>query len=404
MPKSTESVNIVGAGIVGSALAYFLAQSPIRRNITLIDRSFVSLLGSTGIAPGFIGQFNESQVLTKLAIDTVSEYVKIPGGFDRVGGLEIAFQFAGIQRLKARCEDAKKLGLEAKMLSIQEAHALAPELVNRDGYGAAVFFPSDGTANAVRVATWYQEEAKKCGVNFVEADVQKLTTTEGCISGVEILENGSTRHLTADKVILTTGIWAQGLSSDLTFPIPVIPVGHPYMHGQRHSILPHKLPFVRWPEHHVYSRDHGTNFGIGSYDHQPVGYKPDMNAKGDWIEGFKQPLKFATGLLPPAAAEEFKDGNSFNGVFSMTPDNMPLAGKVDSVEGLYMAVAVWVTHAAGTAKFLTSVIQGEDVDEDTRSALHPERFQGQDFAELEEKSLLGYNSIYKTVKSGPEPS
>ncbi|KAF4331995.1 sarcosine oxidase [Fusarium beomiforme] len=402
MSKQTESVTIAGAGIVGSALAYFLSsQSSTPRSITLVDRSFTSLLGSTGIAPGFVGQFNESEILTKLAINTVSEYVKIPGGFDRVGGLEIAFQDAGIQRLKARCEDAKKLGLDARMLSIKEAHALAPELVNEDGEGEAVFFDKDGTANAVRIATWYQEEARKLGVNLVEADVKQLTISDGRVTGIDIVERETSRHLTADKVILTTGIWAQGLSSDLPFPVPVIPVGHPYMHAQPHDPLPHKIPFVRWPEHHVYARDHGTNFGIGSYDHAPIGYKPDTTAKGEWVDWFKQPLDFATGLLPPATAAEFKHGNSFNGVFSMTPDNMPLAGKVESMDGLYMAVAVWVTHAAGTAKFLTRVIDGETVDEKTKEALHPERFRGEDFAVLEEKSLTGYNSIYKTVKSGP---
>ncbi|KAF9784194.1 hypothetical protein IL306_008122 [Fusarium sp. DS 682] len=358
MLEPAESVTIVGAGIVGSSLAYFLSQSSTPRSITLIDRSFESLLGSTGIAPGFVGQFNESEILTNLAIDTVSEYLKIPGGFDRVGGLEIAFQDAGIQRLKTRCEDAKKLGLEARMLSIKEAHALAPELVNKDGEGEAVLFEKDGTANAVRITTWYQEEARKCGVNFVEAEVKQLTISKGRVTGIDVLEKEISRHFKTDKAILTTGIWAQGLSLKLPFPVPVIPVGHPYMHARPHDPLPHKIPFVRWPEHHVYARDHGTNFGIGTYDHAPIGYKPDTTAKGEWVDWFKQPLDFATGLLPPAAAGEFNDGNHFNGVFSMTPDNMPLAGKVESVEGLYMAVAVWVTHAAGTAKFLTRVIDG----------------------------------------------
>jgi sarcosine oxidase len=399
MSQPAESVIIVGAGIVGSSLAYFLSELPTSRKITLIDRSFTSLLGSSGIAPGFIGQFNESEVLTKLAIDSVSEYVKIPGGFDRVGGLEIAFEEAGIQRLRSRCQDAEKLGLPAKMMSIEEAHRLAPNLVNESGAGSALFFSDDGTANAVRITTWYQEEARKNGVTFVEADVQRLLISQSSITGVETIENGSTSQLNADKVILTTGIWAQGLTSALEFPVPVIPVGHPYMHGQTHDPLPHKLPFVRWPEHHVYARDHGTNFGIGSYDHQPIGQKPSNSATGEWVDWFKQPLKFATGLLPPAAAAEFKDGRMFNGVFSMTPDNMPLAGQVGSVEGLYTAVAVWVTHAAGTARFLTDVIDGKDVDEKRVTALDPERFRGQNFAELEEKSLQGYNSIYKTVKS-----
>ncbi|KAG4285834.1 sarcosine oxidase [Fusarium proliferatum] len=399
MSQPTESVIIIGAGICGSSLAYSLTQSSTPRTITLIDRSFTTLLGSSGIAPGFIGQFNESEILTKLAIDTVSEYVKIPGGFDRVGGLEIAFQDEGIQRLKARCEDAKKLGLDARILSIKEAHGLAPELVNEDGQGQAVFFEKDGTANTVRITTWYQQEAKKRGVNLVEADVKQLAISDRRVTGIDVIENGTSRHLTATKVIITTGIWAQGLSSNLPFPVPVIPVGHPYMHAKPHEPLLHQSPFVRWPEYHVYARDHGTNFGIGSYDHAPIAYKPGTSAKGNWVDWFKQPLDFATGLLPPAAAREFQDGNYFNGVFSMTPDNMPLAGKVNSVEGLFMAVAVWVTHAAGTAKFLARIVDGEEVEGKTKEALDPERFRGQDFAELEEKSLTGYNSIYKTVKS-----
>ncbi|CEI40061.1 hypothetical protein FVEN_g2312 [Fusarium venenatum] len=397
--STTESVIIVGGGIVGSSLAYFLSKSRIHRSITIIDRSFTSLLGSSGIAPGFIGQFNESEVLTKLAIDTVSEYVKVPGGFDRVGGLEIAFKDEGINRLKTRCKEAEKLGLPAAMLSMEEARKLAPDLVKESAAGSALFFSSDGTANAVKITTWYQDEARKNGVNFVEADVQKLSISDGRITGVFIKENDTTKQLNANKVILTTGIWAQGLTSNLEFPVPVIPVGHPYMHGQTRDPQPHKLPFVRWPEHHVYCRDHGKNFGIGSYDHAPIGQKPRESATGSWVDWFEQPLKFATDLLPPAAADVFKDSRKFNGIFSMTPDNMPLAGKVKSIDGLYMSVAVWVTHGAGTSKFLVDIIDGKEVDNKTIEALDPERFRGQDFSELEQKSLQGYNSIYKTVQS-----
>ncbi|OBS19121.1 hypothetical protein FPOA_10845 [Fusarium poae] len=251
---NTESVIIVGSGIVGSSLAYFLSKSPTTRSITIIDRSFTSLLGSSGIAPGFIGQFNESEVLTKLAVDSVSEYVKIPGGFDRVGGLEIAFKDEGINRLKTRYKDAEKLGLPAAMTSMEEAHKLAPDLVKESAAGSALFFGSDGTANAAKITTWYQDEARKNGVKIVEADVQKLSISDSRITGVFIKESDTIQQLSANKVILTTGIWAQGLTSELDFPVPVIPVGHPYMHAQTRCPLPHKIPFVRWPEHHIYAK------------------------------------------------------------------------------------------------------------------------------------------------------
>ncbi|KAK1730457.1 FAD dependent oxidoreductase [Colletotrichum acutatum] len=424
MSESHETIVIVGAGIVGSALAHFLSSSSsssstTQRAITLIDRSFGPLLGSTGHAPGFVGQFNESPVLTKLAIDSVSEYTKIPGGFDTVGGLEIAFQPAGFERLRARCAAAAQRGLDAEMLSLDKAHILAPELVREQredssGAGAAVFFPTDGTADACKITSFYQASAKKAGVKLLQSSVEKLLfTSDGRIKGVQVLNLGSVQQLEADKVILTTGIWARDLCRDLPFPVPVIPVGHPYMHARARRPLPVRedsksLPFVRWPEHHVYARDHGARYGIGSYDHPPVGCAPnaeDGTAIGVWIPDFRQTLEAARKLLPPATAAEFEEdasenqskSRSFNGIFSMTPDNMPLAGAVRSVPGLYMAVAVWVTHAAGTAKFLTGLVNGEGADQETLEALEPERFAGRDFATLEEESLCGYNSIYKTV-------
>ncbi|KAK1983550.1 FAD dependent oxidoreductase [Colletotrichum cereale] len=398
MSEHAETVIIVGAGIVGSALAHFLSSSPTSRQITIIDRSFGPLVGSTGHAPGYVGQFNESEVLTKLAVETVSEYTKIPGGFDAVGGLEIAFQPAGVKRLKSRWTSAEQRGLPAEMLSIERAHALAPELVQESDAGMAVWYPSDGTADACRITSFYREEAKKSGVQLLQRDVKKLVVRGGRVDGVEIVDGDSVKQLNADKVIIATGIWAQDLCSDLDFPVPVIPVGHPYMHGQPRNPLPRKLPLVRWPEHHVYARDHGDRYGVGSYNHEPLGCKSNNGtAIGSWVKDFEQTLRSATELLPPATGEEFDQGASFNGIFSMTPDNMPLAGAVQSAPGLHVAVAVWVTHAAGTAKFLTRVIDGEDVGQETRTALDPERFKGQDFAKLEEKSLIGYNSIYNTV-------
>ncbi|KAL0937079.1 Dimethylglycine oxidase (FAD dependent oxidoreductase) [Colletotrichum truncatum] len=394
MSQPPETIIIVGAGIVGSALAYYLSSSDTTRNIKLVDRSFLPLLGSTGHAPGFVGQFNESEVLTKLAIETVSEYTKIPGGFENVGGLEVAFQPEGVRRLESRCASALKLNLSAEILSIEKAHTLAPTLVRESQSGTALFFPTDGTANATKITSFYQNEAKSSGVHLIQGDITGLVSSAGRITGVKISKEGSDEMFNADKVILTTGIWAQDLCQGFDFPMPVVPVGHPYLYGKARDSLPQKIPFVRWPEYHTYARDHGGRYGLGSYDHAPTGCKPQNGtAIGEWIADFNTPLKSAIDLLPEATAEEFSNGESFNGIFSMTPDNMPLAGPVRSIEGLYMAVAVWVTHAAGTAKFLTRLIDNANVDQGTKAALDPERFKGQDSVTLEEKSLAGYNSI-----------
>ena len=92
--------------------------------------------------------------------------------------------------------------------------------------------------------------------------------------------------------------------------------------------------------------------------------------------------------------------SSINGIFALTPDNLPLVGEVGTVPGLYMAAAVWVTHAAGAAKFLVQMIEGQAADSQLTADLDPMRFQGEDANSLAEKALSSYNHIYKTIQNG----
>ncbi|KAL4968314.1 NAD(P)/FAD-dependent oxidoreductase [Aspergillus stella-maris] len=385
-----SDIVIVGGGIVGSALAYFLSSSS-EQKITLVERSFGKLKGSTGYAPGFIGQFNESEVLTRLAIDSVEEYTKIPNGFDHVGGLEIAASKAGVERLQWRLESARERGLEGELISAQKAAQMAPDLVKGDNK-QALYFPSDGTANPTTITAFFQSEAAKKGVELVEGNVTEIRQGDGKVEGV----NTTAGYIEASKVVLATGIWAQNLC-DFGIPIPIIPVAHPYMYGEHHEPKAYKSPFVRYPEHHVYVRDHGSFFGLGSYDHKPLAERPEDKAVGGWVGDFDRTLDRALQFIPEKT--KLAPREKFNGIFSMTPDNMPLVGSIPEVEGLYMAAAVWVTHAAGSAKFLTKMLSGEDVDEAVRKALDPTRFVGQDSERLERESLNCYNSIYSTHES-----
>ncbi|KAF3346907.1 hypothetical protein VdG2_04649 [Verticillium dahliae VDG2] len=316
--KPPQTVVIVGGGIVGSALAHFLCISNVNRQITVVDRSLSPLVGSTGHAPGFIGQFNDSEVLTRLAMATVSEYRKIPGGFDAVGGLEVAHSTSGVERLRSRQSKAAALGLPAQLMSVRQASQMAPDLVRSSDTesGAALSFSSDGTADANCITAYFQHSAKANGAQFVEAEVRRLMIADGRTTGVELGDVSSSRQLIADVVILATGVWAQALlareqqhqqqqhdhqiADGSPLPVvPVVPVGHPYLHGEPRPALGRKMPFVRWPEHHVYARDHGDRYGLGTYDHQPLECKlTNGTAIGDWVQGFDAPLTAATSLVP----------------------------------------------------------------------------------------------------------
>ncbi|KAL4864544.1 hypothetical protein BDV12DRAFT_205627 [Aspergillus spectabilis] len=379
MAQRTSDIVIIGGGIVGAALAYFLTLSDDGKKVTVIDRAFEQLKGSTAYAPsGFVGQFNESEVLTRLAIDSVKEYLKIPGALDRVGGLEVATSNAGLEKLNWRLTTAKERGLEAELISAQRAAELAPDLVKPDNV-AALHFPGDATANPTVIAAFFQSEARARGAELLEADVSQIHRADGRVTGVTT----SAGFIEARTVILATGIWAQNLA-DFDIPVPVIPVAHPYMYGKNQEPKPYKSPFVRYPEYHIYARDHGPFFGLGT-------------ALGNWVDEFDTTLDRALKLIPEKT--DLVAREKLNGIFSMTPDNMPLVGEIPAAKGLYMAAAVWITDAAGSAKFLTQLLRGETVEAAVKKALDPTRFQGRDLGSLEQESLHCYNSIYSTHES-----
>ncbi|WVR06173.1 hypothetical protein IAU60_003203 [Kwoniella sp. DSM 27419] len=389
----SDRILIVGSGIVGSCLAAFLAPS-LGPDVILLDRDIRGLPGSTGHAPGFVGQFNEIPTLTELARRSVVYYQLREGrGFDTVGNLEVG------PGLEARAAAALAAGFEARLLEKQETLEIAPGFVRPDTLEvegpAAILFPGDGTAKAIELTHAVQDDAKAAGAVFIGADVLGVSTAD---AGVHTVTT-SLGELQVGRVVLCTGIWASQLLPKLEHS--VVSVAHPYSYSTPHEVRQKETPFIRWPAKHVYARDHGTEDGLGSYAHAPIKLargEHTHSAYGEWDDSFDQVLEDGYALLPDAVAGTFKGGRKFNGLFSVTPDGLPLVGQVD--QGVYCAVGIWVTHAAGSAQLLADQLLGraKDADKTLREALDPKRFEGhtsvEALAELEQRALAKYNDIY----------
>ncbi|KAI4742426.1 FAD dependent oxidoreductase [Aureobasidium sp. EXF-12298] len=388
---------IIGAGIVGSSLACFLFESTHKANILVLDRSLSTIAGSTGYAPGFIGQYNERPSLTKLAIESVRDYAKLATGFARNGGLEIASTDAGIKMLHSRLEACRKTGLSARLLDEGEIKALDLPIADLSSATKALFFPDDGVAEPKLLCSAYRDMAASNGVSFKEASVSEIAVEGNTITGV-ILKNGEL--LPCQKLVLATASLLQRSSA---IPcMPVVPVSHPYVYAKDRQYDVPPTPFMRWPESHVYSRDHGSRYGVGTYDHPPqkVARLGDT-ATVPWSnETFNPAMTRAiSSRFTPGAglSQEAPFGaEKVGGVFSVTPDNMPLLGPVAGIHGLWMAVAIWVTHAAGCARMLEKMMLGKAYDEEIARDLDPARFAGGNAEELERTALKQYNDIYNT--------
>ena len=150
------------------------------------------------------------------------------------------------------------------------------------------------------------------------------------------------------------------------------------MHGPLRAPARARTPFVRWPEQHVYARDHGNRWGVGSYAHAPIPVDVEDFGSGAelaWRADFDEVISDAMALLP--RPQRFQVASRLNGVFSMTADNLPLLGPVEQAPGLWVAQALWVTHAAGAARSLAQTMTGQPPAVTGLVALRPDRFAAQ---------------------------
>ncbi|KFX96512.1 hypothetical protein O988_05273 [Pseudogymnoascus sp. VKM F-3808] len=275
MSSPQTNLIIIGAGVVGSALAHTLSSNP---SLSITVLSPPSHTTSTSLAPGLVGQLNALPALTTLAKTSVKAYLTLPpGAFSAVGGLEIASTPEGIEILEERLKLAHAAGLEAKLLSSDEAAKLAPQFVKPDEISKGLYFPTDGVAEPSRIVDAFQSSALANGATFLPTTALSIQRANGIVTGVTT----PTGTLPASKVIVATGIWSPALLEDLLH-LPVIPVAHPYLHGPSRAVREKESPFVRWPEKGVYARDHGECDGFGTYEHVPVAVPAEESAKKEW--------------------------------------------------------------------------------------------------------------------------
>lgn len=380
MPPSQRIV-IIGAGIVGTNLADELVSRGCD-DITVVEQGPLQMPGgSTSHAPGLVFQTTGSKTMSQLAQYTVEKLHSLKdddskGCFNPVGGLEVATTPARLEELKRRHGYASSWGVESRLLGVDECMAIYPHL-NRDLVLGGLHTPTDGLAMAARATQLLIERTRKAGVRYLASTpVTSIEQTAGRrVTGVRTPRG----TIPADTVISCAGFWGVEVGAMIGVSIPLLPLAHQYakttsvpaLAGRDINSLPNAhnaaFPILRHQDQDLYYREHGDQYGIGYYGHRPIpvnaaslGTTKDVDEKNmpSRLEFTKQDFdpawKASQDLLPALRQTEIADG--FNGVFSFTPDGGPLVGQPPSVEGFYVAEAVWVTHSAGVARALAEIL------------------------------------------------
>lgn len=388
---------IIGAGIVGCALGVALVRRGYK-DFVIVDRASVDApVGSTGHAPGLLAQISASAELTALARRSVALYSEVPHArpaFSPVGSIEVARNEATMRRFADKLRRGEQAGIAAQLLTPRDIERLMP-LVDASGLVGGVFVPGDGVLDARRALRGLADEIRAAGVPIREGTaVRGFVRKGGRLAAVQT-ETGA---IACGRAVVAAGLWGASLLQAADIALPLHPVQHPYLTTEPLAALRGRteeasLPLVRDLDHLTYYRQHGECMGYGWYNHAPLAADATRMATAELPypeDAFQAALRL--DLLP--VLRETPVRHRLNGVFSMTPDGLPLLGPLRQLPGLWSAEAVWVTHAGGVAEVMADLLLAGRTSLLDASRLDANRFASLDGAAGQDRSLRLYNDIY----------
>lgn len=366
-PPASARVVIVGGGIVGCSVAYHLARAGWK-DVVLLEQGRLSG-GTTWHAAGMVGQLRASNSMTQINRYSAALYPELEKetghdvGWVRTGGLTLATTPARMTQLRRTAAMAEVFGVEAHLVSPAEARALWPLIQIGDVLGA-VQLPGDGRVIPGECTVALAKGALRHGAAlFDEVRVSGLRTRPAAHGRVRVtgvtLDDGS--EVSAEWVVLASGMWARQLGLGIGVDLPLYPVEHHYVLSEPIAGAGRDLPCARDPDAAIYFRtlDDGS-IKLGAFQWRS---KP-------WAIGDTVPPDFAFGLLdddwatfaePWAAGKhripalrEARFPKFVNGPESFTPDNNFLMGPPALTEGLFVLAgfnSVGIASAGGVGKF-----------------------------------------------------
>ncbi|ASB64143.1 Dimethylglycine dehydrogenase [Bacillus velezensis] len=206
--KMHFDVVIIGAGIMGASLSYYLTKLGLK-NIALCEQGIPPGNGATHKSGGFIRIFHENEWYTKRAVESYDTYAdwgnKIGGscGFKKTGFSFITDSTRSDQ-LRANAKKVNRYCSQVSVLSPDEFQQFQPDF-SLEGIGAIVYEPNGGYADPAKTALTFIKQSEKKGMKLLEGvKVERILHHRKKITGIQT-NIGSIR---ADKYVVANNIWA----------------------------------------------------------------------------------------------------------------------------------------------------------------------------------------------------
>lgn len=348
-------VVVIGAGAVGTSVAYHLAVRGVR--CALLERETIAA-GATGRAAGgvrlqFADELNVQIMLRSVAaFERFHEEVGVPIGFRQCGYVLLADSHAMLRAFRDALAIQRRLGVPSREVAPDELGDLVPGCATDDLLGG-VYCPRDGRALPEAVAQGYARAAASRGAMILQGcTVKRVLIEAGRVVGVRTSDGA----IAADAVVCAAGPASRDLAASVQLELPVF--------GRRRWL------FWAPPRRDVTSLPFTIDVGSGFYVHADDGGTIFGGRSGDLADV----AHVATRRLPEMV--DLEVGGGWWGDYDMSPDNNALVGASDAVEGFYYATGFsghGFMQAPAIGEHLAQRVCGESVSLDL-AALDVARF------------------------------
>jgi len=331
-PRTAGAV-IIGGGVVGCSIAYHLARRGLT-DVLVLERDAVGSGTTSKAAGGIRAQFaTEAEIRFSLESIRVFERFEdefgVDPGYRKIGYLFLISDPADLRGYETRIALQRRLGVDVRVLTPDEAQKLVPAL-RVDDLVAAVWGPEDGLAGPAEVTSGFARRARELGVRIaegvrvtaIEGDgdrVRGVTTTDGAVS--------------APLVINAAGPAATAVARLAGVDVPVHPRRRHIFFTEPFPEIPGPVPLTTDRATGFYFRKEMEQVLLSPGDVEDIGSDFEVPMDGARIEETVQKAVHRVPVL-----EQARIAGGWAGLRPLTPDDHAIIGWAPGVRGFFLAV------------------------------------------------------------------
>jgi glycine oxidase len=365
-----SDIIVVGAGIIGCAIAHELARRGA--SVEIVDERPVGM-GATQASAGVLAPYIEAHegsplldlTVRSLALfDAFMERVSAESGvkvsYRRTGTIDVAVNDAEMQALRATADVLRRRDVPALLLDEQAVRGEEPQL--GDAAIGGLLIDSHGFVGAVDLTRALTAAARRHGAQLIEGSrVRRVMRRKG-----DMIVDTDRGSLTGNAVVLAAGSWSGEIAIDgVSATVPVRPVRGQLLHlgwsgtPLRRVTWSGRCYLVPWED--------GTLL-VGATV-EDVGFDERTT-----VEGVRGLLDAVCAIVPRACTAGFTGARV--GLRPATTDDLPVIGPSAVMPNLMYATGHYrngVLLAPLTAQLVADAMLDDRIDP-AMAALSPARF------------------------------